>query len=233
MLKRHPRIDALFVSHLHEDHVSGLNRHLRNIHPNTVFIPHLSVAAKVAALVADAADGAPSDSLVQASLEPEDWFGQRGVSSIVRVLPSLPGEAPTADPRPEDSPEGEEPPYTVLRTLQEVSQVAAVEPDSIVSSPTHDHSNRSEPNNAGRTMAGQASGRWSWPSEDRREIISRPYPTSAADQASSLRSAAPYMANRLLGGKRPGQRSRITAASRGVGNSWDFRRWPEVPMFGP
>lgn len=109
MLKRHPRIDALFVSHLHEDHVSGLERHLGNIHPNTVFIPHLSVAATVADLVADAADGAPSHSLVQASLEPEEWFGQRGVSRIVRVEPSQPDEGTAAGA--EDSPEGGEPRY--------------------------------------------------------------------------------------------------------------------------
>jgi len=111
MLKRHPGIDALFVSHLHDDHVNGLDRLLGSVRANTVFIPHLSVSATVADLVADAADGALSHSLIEASLDPEGWFGQRGVSRIVRVRPSPPGEAPTAGAGPDDSPEGGEPPY--------------------------------------------------------------------------------------------------------------------------
>ena len=111
MLKRHPGIDALFVSHLHDDHVNGLDRLLGSVRANTVFIPHLSVGATVADLVADAADGALSHSLVEATLDPQGWFGQRGVSRIVRVRPWPPGEAPVAGARPEDSPEGGEPPY--------------------------------------------------------------------------------------------------------------------------
>ena len=111
MLKRHPEIDALFVSHLHDDHVNGLDRLLGSVRANTVFIPHLSVGATVADLIADAADGALSHSLVQASLNPEEWFGQRGVSRIVRVRPGTPGEALAPDVRPEDSPGGDAPPY--------------------------------------------------------------------------------------------------------------------------
>lgn len=111
MLKQHPKIDALFVSHFHDDHVNGLDTLLASVGANTVFIPHLRVGTTVANLVADAADGALSHSLVQASLNPEEWFGQRGVSRIVRVLPSPPGEAAAVDAGPDDSPEGEEPPY--------------------------------------------------------------------------------------------------------------------------
>lgn len=96
MLKRYPKIDALFVSHLHEDHVDGLDQLLGSLCTNTVFIPHLSRAATVAGLVADAVDGTLSHSLVEASLDPEGWFGQRGVSRIVRVQPS-PGEETAPD----------------------------------------------------------------------------------------------------------------------------------------
>ncbi|MDE2911628.1 MAG: hypothetical protein OXL68_01710 [Paracoccaceae bacterium] len=71
MLKRHPGFDALFVSHLHDDHVNGLDQLLGSVRANTVFIPHLSVGATVADLVADAADGALSHSVIEASLDPQ------------------------------------------------------------------------------------------------------------------------------------------------------------------
>lgn len=111
VVKRLPRIDALFVSHLHEDHVNGLDQLLGSVRANSVFIPHLSVAAIVAGLVADAVDGALSYSLVEASLDPEGWFGQRGVSRVVRVLPSPSGEGSIAGSAPGGSPEGVEPRY--------------------------------------------------------------------------------------------------------------------------
>ena len=111
MSKRHPRIDALFVSHLDDDHVSGLEQLLGRLRANTVFIPHVSVAAIVASLVADAVDGALSHSLVEASLDPQGWFGQRGVSRVVRVLPSPAGEGPAVGVGPEDPPEDGDPRY--------------------------------------------------------------------------------------------------------------------------
>lgn len=111
MLKRHPGIDALFVSHLHDDHVNGLDQLLGSVRANTVFIPHLSVGATVADVVADAADGTLSHSLIEASLDPQGWFGRRGVSRIVRVRPWPPAEAPAVGAGPDDSPEGREPHY--------------------------------------------------------------------------------------------------------------------------
>lgn len=114
MSNRHPRIDALFVSHLHEDHVNGLDQLLAAVRVNTVFIPHLSVAATVAGLVADSVDGALSHSLVDASLDPQTWFGERGVSRIVRVRPPPPGEGPVADAGSEDLPAGREPQYAEI-----------------------------------------------------------------------------------------------------------------------
>lgn len=111
MVRRHPGIDALFVSHLHNDHVNGLDQLLGSVRANTVFIPHLRIGATIADLVVAAADGALSHSLIEASLDPEGWFGQRGVSRVVRVQPLQPGEVPPADARPDGSSEGGEPPY--------------------------------------------------------------------------------------------------------------------------
>lgn len=96
LLRRCREIDALFVSHLHEDHVSGLDRLLGSARVNTVFLPHLRRGATVADLVAEAAGGALSHSLVEASLEPQEWFRQRGVSRIVRVQPTS-GEEPAPE----------------------------------------------------------------------------------------------------------------------------------------
>ncbi len=114
MAKRLSRIDALFVSHLHEDHVNGLDQLLGAVRVNTVFIPHLSVSATVAGLVADAADTPLSHSLVDASLDPQRWFGERGVSHIVRVRPPPPGKGSVADAGSEGLPPGREPQYAEI-----------------------------------------------------------------------------------------------------------------------
>ena len=44
-------IDALFVSHLHEDHVNGIDHLLGSINVTTVFIPYVSEAASVLNLI--------------------------------------------------------------------------------------------------------------------------------------------------------------------------------------
>ena len=116
MSKEHPRIDALFVSHLDNDHVSGLQELLRckRVPVDTVFVPHLSTAVVVANLVAAEKKGASSSSLVEASIDPESWFGQRGVSRVVRVAPAPSTDALDPEPEAEDPPDDGKPQYAKL-----------------------------------------------------------------------------------------------------------------------
>ena len=83
------RIDALFVSHLDADHVNGLDRLLGSVTVDTVYIPYLDAAALVVDILEAEVDGAVSASLVEAHLDPQSWFGRRGVARIVRVRVSI------------------------------------------------------------------------------------------------------------------------------------------------
>ncbi len=129
MRQQHKGIDALFVSHLHDDHVNGLNRLLGSVRVNMVFIPHLRVGLAVANLVAAATDNTLSYSLIEASLAPHRWFGQRGVYRIVEVQPSPLDEAPVTDTDSEDSPEDREPLYSEISLeLHEMREEGTVTP---------------------------------------------------------------------------------------------------------
>ena len=96
------RIDALFVSHLDADHVNGLDRLLGSVTVDTVYIPYLDGAALVVDIVEAEVDGAVSASLVEAHLDPQSWFGRRGVARIVRVRASTADGRPDTEPSPPD-----------------------------------------------------------------------------------------------------------------------------------
>ncbi len=90
------RVDALFVSHLHRDHVNGIDRlfELGNIEVGTVFVPHIGIGATIADLLAAKFDGTLSGALAEARLRPDLWFGRKGVRQVVRVLAAQGREAP-------------------------------------------------------------------------------------------------------------------------------------------
>ena len=81
------RVDALFISHLHEDHVNGIDRLLSAVEVDTVYLPYIDNVFTAISLIEADVVGALSVSLIQASIDPQSWFGRRGVSRIVRVLP--------------------------------------------------------------------------------------------------------------------------------------------------
>ena len=85
--RRTYRLDALFVSHLHADHVNGIDRLLSSVNADTVYIPHVDTATHVLEILAADFENAASTSLIEARLDPRSWFGRRGVARIVRVLP--------------------------------------------------------------------------------------------------------------------------------------------------
>ena len=80
-------VNALFVSHLDADHVNGLDRLLGVVSVDTVYIPYVNQAVSILDLVEADLDGAVSASLIEAKIAPGSWFGSRGVSTLVRVLP--------------------------------------------------------------------------------------------------------------------------------------------------
>ena len=104
------RIDALFVSHLDADHVSGFDRLLGSVAVDTVYIPYLEPVAHVLDILEAAGEGAVSASLIEARIDPSSWFGSRGVARLVMVNPSPSEGPPDVDLRPfDDDDPGEEP----------------------------------------------------------------------------------------------------------------------------
>lgn len=100
-------VQALFVSHLDSDHVSGLDRLLAGVEVDTVYLPHLHLTVLLLDLVEADLNGALSASLIEASISPQSWFGRRGVRRVVRIrgLTSPPQDSPP-DSNEDDSPEG-------------------------------------------------------------------------------------------------------------------------------
>lgn len=89
-------IDSLFISHLHDDHVNGIDRLLSAVKVNRVYLPYVDEVSGVLDLVEADLRGALSASLIEATMNPRSWFGRRGVSHVVRVLAS-PGDGPPVD----------------------------------------------------------------------------------------------------------------------------------------
>lgn len=86
------RLQALFVSHLDDDHVSGLDHLLAKVSVESVYIPYVDNVFALIDLLEAEAKGAISASLIEATLEPESWFGRRGIAKVIRVTPG--GGAP-------------------------------------------------------------------------------------------------------------------------------------------
>lgn len=85
-------IDLLFVSHLDVDHVSGLDQLLIGSHVKTAIVPYLSPAARLAAIAKATFDNHIIGSFVELLCDPTNWFNDRGVDSIVYVMPGSPPE---------------------------------------------------------------------------------------------------------------------------------------------
>ena len=77
-------IDALIVSHLHSDHVSGLDVLLASLTPRYVFLPYLRPVEHLLH-VAAALDGASPVALAM-SVDPAAWFIDRGAGEVVLVV---------------------------------------------------------------------------------------------------------------------------------------------------
>ena len=102
------RVDAVFVSHLDSDHVSGLDRLLSAVKVDTVYVPYVNEVVLVLELIEAELDGDLSVSLIEASTDPGNWFRSRGVQHVVRVQESPDDGVP--GPGDGDDPEGPEGP---------------------------------------------------------------------------------------------------------------------------
>jgi hypothetical protein len=81
-----PKLDVLFISHLHRDHVNGVDNLLGKVRVEMVVLPYLSKTERLALLAASLEEGPPpSASFVQLLSNPPRWFADRGVNKVVLV----------------------------------------------------------------------------------------------------------------------------------------------------
>lgn len=90
--RRRKRLDLLVVSHLHDDHVNGLERLLGDLEVDTVVMPYADEATM---LLARAESSYEDPFLASFYADPVDWLSSRGVQKIMLV--GSPGEGQRED----------------------------------------------------------------------------------------------------------------------------------------
>lgn len=81
------QINALFVSHLDVDHISGLDHLLALVSVHTVFLPYLTAADCLFFTSSAISEGTPTVDYLRLIAHPARWFADRGVSRVVFVRP--------------------------------------------------------------------------------------------------------------------------------------------------
>ena len=93
--KRKKRLDLLIVSHMHDDHVNGLEYLLNNVEVDTVVMPYTD---SVIRLLARAESSSEEEFLRTFYMDPIGWFSSKGVHRILLI-----GSPPEGDYRHEGS----------------------------------------------------------------------------------------------------------------------------------
>lgn len=94
-----PHIDLLFLSHLDDDHVSGIDRLLSQRTIDEIVLPYLNDATRVLLVASATARARLSGALVDLLEDPVAWFTARGVQRVTFI--NWPSEN---DGEPEESP---------------------------------------------------------------------------------------------------------------------------------
>ncbi|MFA1625884.1 MBL fold metallo-hydrolase [Rhizobium mongolense] len=108
------RTDLLFVSHLHSDHINGLDRLQAMAPAKTVVAPYLDLTERLLLVLSDFEAGKASASGLEYFRDPVDWWQRRGAEHIVFLQAGSGDDVPpprAADPDgPVDDPRsGEDP----------------------------------------------------------------------------------------------------------------------------
>lgn len=95
------RVDALFISHLHYDHVSGLPRLLARQSVERAYLPHLSELERILVAVRCFALGVLDTEYFRFLRDPEVWLLDHGVGTVFSLRPSTrpPPDIPAEPPQ--------------------------------------------------------------------------------------------------------------------------------------
>lgn len=91
-------LDLLFISHLHSDHVNGIDKLLAKVQVKEVVLPHLNQRELVLLFAADMARGSPSATFSNFLSDIGAWFANRGVSVVTFVRGQGDDDGPDGPP---------------------------------------------------------------------------------------------------------------------------------------
>ena len=97
------KFEMLFASHLHADHINGLDRLLGYKTPAVVVLPYLDLEDLALIVVSDFESGRFSANYQSYVRDPVSWWHNRGVKTVIFIEPGGGGDAPPDGPQP-DSP---------------------------------------------------------------------------------------------------------------------------------
>jgi hypothetical protein len=101
------QLDLLFLSHVHADHISGVDRLLGYAVPRVLVLPYLDLEDIAAVALNDFQEGRFSASYREYLSDPAAWWRARGVETIIFIEPGGDEGIAPAPPTPDQPIEGE------------------------------------------------------------------------------------------------------------------------------
>ena len=80
------KIDALFLSHMHRDHVNGFDELIKRVEIDRVILPYLDEYDKLSILADYESRDALTDDVIQMVSNPGEWFVEKGARRVTLVL---------------------------------------------------------------------------------------------------------------------------------------------------
>jgi hypothetical protein len=121
-----PPFEILFVSHLHADHISGLDRLLGYKAPRVVLLPYLELEDLAAIALKDFGSGRFSGLYADYLRDPVSWWNNRGVETVIFIQPDGEGGGGPPEGVAPDSPIGGRPLVDLSSVVKAEARLATI-----------------------------------------------------------------------------------------------------------